>query len=181
MDCACEVRETADVGTKSVSKLPVGEALDLVRRDVAALMAVTPTLLGLAQPPRDRGVYMLLLGDEIKYVGEANGSGGLRDRLKSKHLSGDDGHAIQRAFLLDHPDRTLRREHIKRAVSARWIVVDDPGRALAVEQLLIWMYDPEWNEKERKRRRGAARGGEDRDEHSLVYAVGAPGARAFKP
>ncbi len=41
---------------------------------------------------------MLLLDETVVYVGEAKGSKGLRDRLLSKHLSGDESHAIQRAF-----------------------------------------------------------------------------------
>ena len=90
------------------------------------------------------------------YVGEAKGSKGLRDRLLSKHISGDDSHAIQRAFLGQFPDRTLRRDHIKRTVSARWITIDDDGRVSAVEQFLIWLHDPEWNKKERRFRRAPA-------------------------
>ncbi|MFC6791267.1 hypothetical protein ACFQE0_17560 [Methylobacterium komagatae] len=74
----------------------------------------------------------------------------MRDRLLSKHLSGDDGHAIQRAYLMEFPDRRLRREHIKRTVTARWITIEDGGRVSAVEQVLIWLHDPEWNRKERR-------------------------------
>ncbi len=45
---------------------------------------------------------------------------------------------------------------MKRVVSARWVVIDDDGRVSAVEQFLIWLYDPEWNKKERRFRRNPA-------------------------
>jgi hypothetical protein len=125
--------------------ISVGEAFGLVHDDVAKLLAVSPELLGRANPPKVCGVYMLLVGDEIMYVGKANGLKGLRDRLLSKHISGDDKHAIQRAFKADFPDRALRREHIKKTVLARWVSIADPARASTVEQLLIWLCDPPWN------------------------------------
>jgi hypothetical protein len=90
---------------------------------------------------------MLLVDNEIVYVGEAKGAKGLRDRLLSKHISGDDNHAIQRAFKPDFPDRGLRRDHIKRTVSARWLPIADPARVSTVERFLIWLYDPPWNKK----------------------------------
>ena len=56
-------------------------------------------LLGIANPPNVSGVYMLLMDDEVMYVGEAKGAKGLREQqFLSKHISGDDTHAIQRAF-----------------------------------------------------------------------------------
>ncbi len=88
---------------------------------------------------------MLLVDDVVVYIGEAKGSKGLRGRLLSKHLSGDDNHAIQRAFKEQFPDRFLRREHMKVHVCARWLVVPDPARTSALERLLIWLYKPEWN------------------------------------
>ncbi|MBI1691049.1 hypothetical protein D9Y22_20405 [Methylorubrum sp. DB1722] len=130
--------------------MPIDDALQLVRQDVSALLAVPPVLLGAAKPPNTNGVYMLLVGETVKYVGEAKGSKGLKDRLLSKHISGDDSHAIQRAFSTEFPDRTLRRDHIKQTVSARWIAIEDDSRISAVEQVLIWLYDPEWNERERR-------------------------------
>lgn len=90
---------------------------------------------------------MLLVGDVVMYVGEAKGSKGLRDRLLSKHISGDDNHAIQRAYKAEFPDRSLRREHIKKTVLARWLPIADPARVSAVEQFLIWLYNPPWNKK----------------------------------
>src|SRR5882672_11870437 len=122
----------------------VEEALALVRDDVDKLLATLPELLGLARPPNVHGVYMFLVDGAVMYVGEAKGREGLRDRLLSKHISGDDSHAIQRAYKLDFPDRALRREHIKKTVFARWLTIADPARVSAVEQLLIWLYNPPW-------------------------------------
>ncbi|UPK18885.1 hypothetical protein [Bradyrhizobium sp. 131] len=90
---------------------------------------------------------MLLERGEVVYVGEARGAKGLRDRLLNKHISGDDGHAIQRAFLAQFPDRLQRREHIKQHVFVRWLPIDDPARVSTVERLLIWLYSPPWNRK----------------------------------
>ncbi|KJC36719.1 hypothetical protein UB31_35650 [Bradyrhizobium sp. LTSP849] len=123
------------------------DALLLVRDDVTKILLAAPVLLGLASPPDVKGVYMLLEGDEVMYVGEAKGKKGLRDRLLSKHLSGDDGHAIQRAYLVKFPDRQLRREHMKKTVHVRWLQIDEPARVSAVERVLIWLYDPPWNRK----------------------------------
>lgn len=128
--------------------LPVDNVINLIKLDIERLLYIAPVLLGVASPPRKNGVYMLLEGDVIRYVGEAKGSGGLRDRLLSKHISGDDRHAVQRAFLTQFPDRALRRDHIKRTVSARWIEIEDHGRVTAVEKTLIWIYEPEWNKQE---------------------------------
>lgn len=133
-----------------MSTLPIDVALQSIELDVRALLSAAPVLLGDADPPAVNGVYMLSVGDVVKYVGEAKGSGGLRDRLLRKHLSGDDSHAIQRAYLNEFPDRSLRRKHIKQTVMARWTPIDDGGRVSAVEQVLIWLYDPEWNKKERR-------------------------------
>jgi hypothetical protein len=130
-----------------MSPSSVEEALSIVRDDVFKLLAATPELLGLANPPNVPGVYMFLIDDVIMYVGEAKGSKGLRDRLLSKHLSGDESHAIQRAYKLDFPDRSLRRDHIKKTVLARWLPISDPARVSAVEQFLIWLYNPPWNKK----------------------------------
>jgi hypothetical protein len=121
------------------------ENLALLKADVAALLDAQAVALGEAEPPDTLGVYALSVADRIVYIGEAKGSKGLRDRLLSKHISGDDSHAIQRAFLTTHPLRATRREHIKKVVSARWLVIDDPGRVSAVEKVLIWLLKPEWN------------------------------------
>jgi hypothetical protein len=118
-----------------------------IAKDVQAVISATPVPLGKATPPSTSGVYMLSVGEAVTYVGEAKGSGGLRDRLLSKHVSGDDSHAIQRAYLTSFPDRLLRRDHIRTNVLARWVEIADPDRAAAVERVLICMLGPEWNKK----------------------------------
>lgn len=128
-------------------KVSIDHALELIGDDVAALLASSAVLLGIANPPNVSGVYMLLMDDEVMYVGEAKGAKGLRDRLLGKHISGDDTHAIQRAFKSKYPDRGLRRDHIKRTVSARWLSIADAARVSTVERFLIWLYEPPWNKK----------------------------------
>jgi hypothetical protein len=118
-----------------------------ITADGESLMAMQPVLLDLATPPSLPGVYMLLIGDDIMYVGEAKARKGLRDRLLFKHLSGDEGHATQRAFALDFPDRVARRNHIRSTVSVRWILIDDLDRVSVVERALIWLHRPPWNRK----------------------------------
>lgn len=118
-----------------------------IARDARAVLAAPAVLLGKAMPPSTSGVYIFSVGDKITYVGEAKGRKGLKDRLKSKHISGDDNHAVQRAYMLDFPDRLRRREHIKATVFARWAEIDDLERVSAVERLLIRLYRPTWNRR----------------------------------
>jgi|NGEPerStandDraft_6_1074524.scaffolds.fasta_scaffold326580_2 hypothetical protein len=64
-----------DVLPKGISELPkisVEYALQLMRDDVAMLLAYSP--VPLADPPNVAGVYMLLLDDKVVYIGEAKGS-----------------------------------------------------------------------------------------------------------
>lgn len=123
------------------------DALAAISSDVTALLSQQPVPLGSAVPPATTGVYVLSVGTEIMYVGEAKGRKGLKDRLTSKHISGDDSHAIQRAFKIEHPDRVIRREHIKKTVFAQWLEIAPDHRIAAVERVLIWMFKPPWNVK----------------------------------
>jgi hypothetical protein len=123
------------------------EALDYFHGDVARLLDVKPVLLGQANSPNTHGAYMLFYRDATVSVGEVKGSQGLRDRLLRKHISGDDNHAIQRAMKVTFPDRALRRQHIKEHVSVSWVEVEGSNRISALERLLIWLYDPDWNDK----------------------------------
>ena len=118
-----------------------------IAEDVRSVLKTPAVALGTANPPSASGVYVLSAGTEVKYVGEAKGRGGLRDRLLNKHLSGDDNHAIQRAYLSDFPDRSLRRVHIRTNVFARWREISDCDRVTAVERVLICLYRPAWNKK----------------------------------
>ena len=141
-DGGCPVVDREDL---YMQKMQLDNALSLILKDVEALMANNPVVIGEAKPPNDHGVYMLLVDGVVMYVGEAKGSKGLRDRILSKHVSGDDNHAIQRAFREEFPDRGLRRNHIKKAVFARWLNIVEPARISAVERVLIWLYEPVWN------------------------------------
>jgi hypothetical protein len=123
------------------------DILSNIAEEVRAVVEAPAVPLGKAMPPLTPGVYLLSVGDEITYVGEAKGSKGLRDRLLSKHLSGDDTHAIQRAYLAGFPDRVLRRDHIRATVFARWLAIADLDRVSAVERVLICLYRPAWNMK----------------------------------
>lgn len=115
---------------------------------VSKLMGEETKLFAEANPPREPGAYVIYDHENnLSYVGEAKGSGGLRDRLLSKHLSGDDNHAIQRAYKDSYPDRASRREYIKQNVSVRWVATPDANTAVAVERLLILMFNPPWNRK----------------------------------
>jgi hypothetical protein len=118
-----------------------------IAKDVRALLLAPAVAIGNASPPPTPGVYMLSVGEDVMYVGEAKGGGGLRDRLLNKHLSGDDKHAIQRAYLLEFPDRRLRRAHIRKHVFARWHAIPDADRVSAVERVLICLCQPPWNMK----------------------------------
>lgn len=119
--------------------------LAAIADDVNVLLQAPAVPLGVAEPPSTPGVYMLLVDDALVYVGEAKGRGGLRDRLKYKHVSGDEGHAGQRALAEMFPDRLTRRAHILANVHARWLAIPDLGRVSAVERVLLCLYRPPWN------------------------------------
>lgn len=109
-----------------------------------SLISATPCYIGKSNPPSDPGVYLFLLNDQIIYVGEAKGAGGLRDRILNKHVSGDEGHALQRYFKNEFSDRVVRREHIKRNIQVKWVVVSDDSVPI-VERLAIWLLNPPLN------------------------------------
>lgn len=111
---------------------------------IESLIAATPCYIGESNPPRDPGVYIFLLNDQIIYVGEAKGSGGLRDRILNKHVSGDETHALQRQFKDEISDRSVRREYIKRNIKVKWVVVSDDSVPV-VERLAIWLLNPPLN------------------------------------
>lgn len=121
------------------------DALRAIAEDARAVLAAPAVSLGMARPPSTSGVYVLSVAGTMTYIGGAKGSGGLYDRLKNKHMSGDDNHAIQRAFLVEFPDRLLRRSHIRTNVFAQWLEIPDTDRMLAVERVLIWLHRPPWN------------------------------------
>lgn len=125
--------------------LDLNHALSAVSEDVRAVLVAPAVALDVARPPSTSGVYMLSVAGTMTYIGGAKGSGGLYDRLMNKHVSGDDNHAVQRAFLMEFPDRLLRRKHIRTNVFAQWLEIPDTDRMLVVERVLIWLHRPPWN------------------------------------
>lgn len=111
---------------------------------IESLIAAIPCYIGESSPPRHPGVYLLLLNDQIIYVGEAKGRGGLRDRILNKHVSGDESHALQRYFKDEFSDREVRREYIKRNIKVKWVVISDDSVSV-VERLAIWLLNPPLN------------------------------------
>lgn len=132
---------------ESKQKADIADLVRAVVQDVSTILGQPAVPLGKANPPTSTGVYIFSVDDVITYVGEAKGSKGLRDRLLSKHVSGDDRHAVQRAFAVEFPDRLLRRAHLLEHVHVRWLELEDPWRVSAVERFLIWMLKPSWNVK----------------------------------
>lgn len=125
----------------------VREILATVERDFHALVAAPEYTWGKARPPRTSGVYAFVEDGKIIYVGEAKGSGGLWDRLMRKHMSGDDNHAMQRAFLERYPDRLERRNHMAGNLRVKWIEVSLQERVSALESLAIMVLNPVYNRK----------------------------------
>lgn len=87
--------------TDPIESLRVG--IPVFESAMRALLKAPAVPLGQATPPPTTGVYAFVHDGTIKYVGEAIGSKGLRDRLLSKHISGDKGHTLQRIFSPDFP------------------------------------------------------------------------------
>jgi excinuclease UvrABC nuclease subunit len=115
---------------------------------LSALFSMDAVPFGKANPPKTPGAYVIYdHNGDLGYVGEAKGSGGLRDRLLNKHLSGDDNLAIQRAYKADYPDRGERHDFIRKNVSVRWVETDNVNYASVIERLLIEILDPPWNRK----------------------------------
>ena len=116
-------------------------------RSVESLVAAEVFVIGQADPPKLPGVYAFMINDKHMYVGEAKGSGGLYDRIMRKHVSGDEGHALQRYFKVDFPDRVIRRDHIMGNVPVKWVIVEDLLSVAVVERLAIWLLEPPLNRK----------------------------------
>ncbi|MCX8146673.1 MAG: hypothetical protein N3C59_10120 [Azovibrio sp.] len=123
----------------------LAEGIAEFSRAVEVLITAEPHFIGTANPPDTSGVYAFLIEGELMYVGEAKGSGGLRDRILRKHVAGDEGHALQRHFKDRFPDRMQRREHIKRNVQVKWVVIENPEAVSVVERMVIWLLNPPLN------------------------------------
>ncbi len=109
------------------------------------LLGAPRATIGSADPPRKNGVYAFSIGDEVVYVGEAAGSSGLRDRILSKHVSGDEGHVLQNEFSVRFPDRRERRTFIKGHVIVQWVEIPDSLMVSLVEKLAIAVLNPRLN------------------------------------
>ena len=123
------------------------ESRNVLSTLVDAFSSVEAVVLDGAKPPTSPGVYGFLYQGKLRYVGEAKGSKGLSDRIMSKHLSGDESHALQRAFQTRFPDRPARRNFLRRAIQVKWLVVDPPEKIGELERTLIRMHRPEWNRR----------------------------------
>jgi hypothetical protein len=115
------------------------------------LLQESRVLVGDARPPEKNGVYAFSIDGEIIYVGEASGSSGLRDRICRKHVSGDDGHALQKEFQKWFPDRLQRRAFIKETISVQWVEIPDSLMVTLVEKLAIACLKPRLNDSVKRR------------------------------
>ena len=93
--------------------------------DVSEAAGLTPE--NIAQIPGTRGVYQLLLDDQLVYVGKADAAGGLKGRLE-EHIS-----KVQHRIGLDPANMSFKAVHV--------IMLD----ANVAEGLLIDYYDSPWN------------------------------------
>lgn len=125
----------------AASDLALSTASEMFRR----LLLARPAFIGDASPPEKNGVYAFSIDDEIIYIGEAAGFSGLRDRITRKHVSGDEGHALQREFQVRFPDRDERRKFIKSGVCVQWIEIPDSLLVSLVEKLAIEILKPRLN------------------------------------
>ena len=116
--------------------------LSRARALLGSLLIAPRAIVGSALPPKTNGVYNFSVEDEIIYVGEAAGSSGLRDRILSKHVSGDEGHALQSECKVKFPDRLDRRSFIKSSVSVQWVKNPDSLMVSLVEKLAIAAIKP---------------------------------------
>jgi hypothetical protein len=110
------------------------------------LLSAPSVNIGISFPPKTNGVYAFSIGNEIIYVGEAAGSSGLKNRILSKHVSGDEGHALQREFMIQFPDRLDRRMFIKNYVLVQWVEIPNSLMVSVVEKLAIAIIKPRLNQ-----------------------------------
>lgn len=115
------------------------------------LMQASRVPVGEARPPEKNGVYAFSIDDEIIYVGEASGSSGLQDRICRKHVSGDEGHALQKEFQRQFPDRLQRRAFIKETILVQWVEIPDSLMVTLVEKLAIACLNPRLNDSVTRR------------------------------
>jgi excinuclease UvrABC nuclease subunit len=112
--------------------------------DIGTLLRKPSYSLNGANLPTEPGVYIIIdeKGNDC-YVGKATRS--LRDRVLSKHVSGDESHAIQRAYKDQFPDRVERRRFIRDNMRVKWLQVADQIKIVDLERLLIWLLQTRCN------------------------------------
>jgi len=112
--------------------------------DVKALLESRSYRILDADLPSEPGVY-IVIDEQLKdcYVGKATRS--LKDRVINKHVSGDESHALQRAYMDRYPDRLQRRNFIKENLNVKWLPISDTQRLADLERLLIWLLEPSHN------------------------------------
>lgn len=125
----------------------VRDVLALVEREFEALLSAPEVVWRDARPPSTSGIYAFVEDEKIVYVGEAKGSGGLWDRIMRKHMSGDDKHAMQRAFQKRYPDRRERRSYMSQFLKVKWVEIPNSRRVSAVEIVAIMVLDPLYNRR----------------------------------
>ncbi len=126
-------------------QLQLEQCSEIFAKDINTLVTSAAIPLAEAVIPEEHGIDMFLFQGDIMYVGEAKGSGGLRDRILSKHLSGDESHALQKSFKIEFQNRMARREFIRQNIHVKWVVIDDTERVAMIERLAIWLFRPPWN------------------------------------
>jgi hypothetical protein len=106
--------------------------------DVESLLRSPSYPLAEADLPKVPGVYVII-DEQLQacYVGKATRS--LRDRVLSKHVSGDESHALQHAYKDRFPNRLERRKFLRENLRVKWLRVDDLVRIADLERLLIWL------------------------------------------
>ena len=89
------------------------EGVPVFEAAMKKLLGAESFLLAGATPPSDIGVYALYFENKLKYIGEAKGQKGLKDRLLNKHISGDDSHTLHKVFKSAYPNKDERKDFIK--------------------------------------------------------------------
>jgi excinuclease UvrABC nuclease subunit len=112
--------------------------------DVTALLQSPSYRIVEADLPSAPGVY-IIVDEQLQdcYVGKATRS--LQDRVINKHVSGDESHALQRAYMNRYPDRLERRNYIKENLKVKWLHISDTQKLADLERLLIWLLQPMHN------------------------------------
>ena len=99
-----------------------------------------------ARPPKGAGVYMIFFEGGLQYVGS---SGRLRDRIRGDLLRGDKtSHTlINKLCKSRNWSRDEVIDFLRKRATIKFIEVDDEYEAKLLEDLLIAIYRPRYNER----------------------------------